>query len=133
MDQLVLSYLFHKVLLELEIFSVHLNPGLSEFFKVFSLLFTDNMLLPNLALIDALSDNGSEFLLKFDHIVCRQSSGGDCILRFSGEIDIVIVQLSHVLGVIFELLGLEKVPSKHRRGVIKSDKIVDTPRESLLL
>ena len=55
------------------------------------------------------------------------------MILFLGEKEIDFVFVFHVLGVFFKLFGLEIVPSKHRREVFKPDKIVNAPRESLLL
>ena len=64
MDQLVLSELFHKVFFEVIIFIFNLNPVRSELSQFFLLLFADNVLPPNLALIDSILNQFGDFLFE---------------------------------------------------------------------
>ena len=133
MDQLVLSELFHKVLFEVIIFIFNLNPVRSELSQFFLLLFADNVLPPNLALIDSILNQFGDFLFESGVLSSSCLAVEQCMILFLGEKEIDFVFVFHVLGVFFELFGLEIVPSKPRREVFKPDKIVNAPRESLLL
>ena len=133
MDQLVLSDLSHKVLQEVITTVTNLNPVLIEFMELIELLVTDHMSRPNLAFIDTFCNNASEFKLKDGLVVFRLSYGGACIFPFSGESDIVIVNLHHVLGVFRELLGLKNVLSKLSWSVSKPGEAAGSCREFLFL
>ena len=133
MDQLVLSDLSHKVLQE-EIAAVtDINPVLIELMEFIEPFVTDDMSRPNLLLIDTFCNNASDFKFKDHLVVFRLSDGGACILRFFGEIDIVIVNLHHVLGVFRELLGLKNVLSKLSWSVSKPGEAAGSCREFLFL